>query len=300
MSRSQKLYNSITDIDEKFINEAQSTKTNSAPVNKYSWVKWGATAACLCLAVGAIAIPLNNEQPNNSGTEYYTAQDEITQNPTEISLFDKQKTPQASIIDNTAAAATSTKQQKKQTTYLAKSTVFGNVFPAAGAGGVMPGGAMCLMPIDSENNQPESGRLALTEKPLVNAKQVDATPMVYVNDKLYKNYAAMESVKDIEKDFVYLGDVESYTRNGASDPVPNKNFQANTPFVGAAINQYGDDVVIYMEVEDVYWLYKAVEEFDTDEREHPVITEEANPTKTENVIIRCGTPDPTETDDIMY
>ena len=43
-----KLYNSITNVDNQFIEEAQ-TKTKK----KNGWLKWAAMAACLCVALVA-------------------------------------------------------------------------------------------------------------------------------------------------------------------------------------------------------------------------------------------------------
>ena len=49
-----KLYNSITNVDNQFIEEAQ-TKTRKR-ISK--WTKWGAVAACFCLVVvAALIIP---------------------------------------------------------------------------------------------------------------------------------------------------------------------------------------------------------------------------------------------------
>ena len=50
----QTLYNSITNIEDKYIQEALAAKKREKPV----WLKWGAVAACLCLiCVSAIAVP---------------------------------------------------------------------------------------------------------------------------------------------------------------------------------------------------------------------------------------------------
>lgn len=50
----QKLYNSITNIEDKYIQEARAAKRRKNPV----WIKWGAIAACLCLVcVSAITVP---------------------------------------------------------------------------------------------------------------------------------------------------------------------------------------------------------------------------------------------------
>jgi len=49
-----KLYNSITNIEEKYIQEAQAAKKRK----KSAWLKWGAVAACLCvICVSAVTIP---------------------------------------------------------------------------------------------------------------------------------------------------------------------------------------------------------------------------------------------------
>ncbi len=53
MKETKKLYNSISNIDNRFIEEAQAEKIIKAPV----WRKWTAMAACLCLmAVGVLII----------------------------------------------------------------------------------------------------------------------------------------------------------------------------------------------------------------------------------------------------
>ena len=44
-----KLYNSITNVDNQFIEEAQ-TKTKK----KNGWLKWAVMAACICLVVFAV------------------------------------------------------------------------------------------------------------------------------------------------------------------------------------------------------------------------------------------------------
>ena len=50
----QKLYHSITNIEDKYIQEAQTAKKRKKPV----WLKWEAAVACLCLiCVSAIIIP---------------------------------------------------------------------------------------------------------------------------------------------------------------------------------------------------------------------------------------------------
>lgn len=280
MKNNIKLYKSITNINDEFIEEAQQQPTVNKTVKKYGWVKYGAAAACLCLAVCTAAIPLGEQPTDESATKQYTMADTSTAPSNTASTQGQQQT-----VKNGAADSLSSKYTKSAITHKNQpasrySAIDGKALTTAGAGGIMPGGALWQMSIANSDSQQESKQPALTDAPLIHAKQIDAAPMVYVNDKLYKNYAATESVADIEKDFIYLGNVESYTRNGAADPVPHENFQANIPCIGAEINQYGDDVLIYMEVEDAYYIYKAVETVESTEREHPAITEEAYPSKT--------------------
>lgn len=47
-----KLYNSISNIDSQYIEEAQAKRKNNYPV----WVKWAALAACLCFAVTGVLV----------------------------------------------------------------------------------------------------------------------------------------------------------------------------------------------------------------------------------------------------
>ena len=52
-----KLYNSITNVDNQFIEEAQAIN-HKKKAKKPGWLKWGALAACLCLIIyGAFTIP---------------------------------------------------------------------------------------------------------------------------------------------------------------------------------------------------------------------------------------------------
>lgn len=77
-----KLYNSITNVDNQFIEEAQ-TKVKK---KRHGWLKWGAMAACLCLViVGATVLSQQNistpgtgdggvaEGGNNEGIMYSVA-----------------------------------------------------------------------------------------------------------------------------------------------------------------------------------------------------------------------------------
>lgn len=274
MKKSTKLYNSITNINDKFIEEAQERQATNTTVKKYSWVKYGAAAACICLAVCAAAIPWGEQPTGELPTKQHTMLSALPESLNN-STPEQQQTPKTAANNAMPTVYKQNATAHKKHWTANHSVIYGNTSPTAGAGGILPGGALCQMPIGSD-----SDKQILTDKPPIHAKQVYAAPMVYVNDKLYINYLATESVAEREKDFVYLGKVESYTRNGAADPVPNQNFQANTPLIGSDINQCGDDVVIYMDAEDTYLLYKPVETVEKNEREQPSTTEEANPART--------------------
>ena len=68
-----KLYSSITNVDNHFIEEAQTKTKKKIP----KWTKWGVVAACLCLVmIAALIIPiltptvLDDEVQSNSITDY--------------------------------------------------------------------------------------------------------------------------------------------------------------------------------------------------------------------------------------
>lgn len=86
----------------------------------------------------------------------------------------------------------------------------------------------------------------------------DVTPMVYVNDTLYKQSIKQISYTERKDEFIYLGKIESDVASDQSNTngVPTENFQANLSIVGAEVYQYGDDVVI--RINNEYWLYEAI------------------------------------------
>ena len=88
----------------------------------------------------------------------------------------------------------------------------------------------------------------------------DAPPMVYVNDRLYKQSPAQTSYEEEKEEFVYLGEIESDVTNDQSptDGLPKRNFQANHPIVGAKVWQYGENIVVL--INGKYWLYESLED----------------------------------------
>lgn len=54
--KKEELYETLEDIDERFIDEADTVMVKK---KTSVWMKWGATAACVCLVVGAVAANFN-------------------------------------------------------------------------------------------------------------------------------------------------------------------------------------------------------------------------------------------------
>lgn len=84
----------------------------------------------------------------------------------------------------------------------------------------------------------------------------DAAPMVYVNDKLYRQSSDQQSYSELKDEFIYLGqiltDITS-DQSDSTDGVPKENFQTNHPIVGCEVYQYGENIVV--KIKDAYWLY---------------------------------------------
>ena len=79
----------------------------------------------------------------------------------------------------------------------------------------------------------------------------DIAPMVYVNDTLYQIVDSQPNFADEKSSFNLLGKIENTV---SSSEEPKENFQANDDIVGAAVYQYGDNIVV--EFEGKYWLYE--------------------------------------------
>lgn len=84
----------------------------------------------------------------------------------------------------------------------------------------------------------------------------DATPMVYVNDTLYKQSDDQQGYSELKDEFIYLGQIITDVTSSQSDNtdgVPKDNFHANHPIVGCEVYQYGENIVV--KIKDAYWLY---------------------------------------------
>lgn len=96
----------------------------------------------------------------------------------------------------------------------------------------------------------------LFEKPN-NSASGDLSPMVYVNDTLYRITGKQPDLTGKESQLVYLGTISSKV---SSSQYPKENFQANDDIVGSAVYQCGADVVV--ERNGQYWLYCAMLDVD--------------------------------------
>ena len=85
----------------------------------------------------------------------------------------------------------------------------------------------------------------------------DLSPMVYVNDILYRCTSSQPDLTGKEGQLVYLGAISSKV---SSSQYPQVDFQANDDIVGSAVYQFGEDIVV--EIDGQYWSYCAVLDVD--------------------------------------
>ena len=93
----------------------------------------------------------------------------------------------------------------------------------------------------------------LSENP-DNVTSGDLSPMVYVNDTLYRSPSNQPDLTGKEGQLVYLGAISSKV---SSSQYPKENFQANDDIVGDAVYQYGEDIVV--EINGQYQLYELLD-----------------------------------------
>ena len=87
----------------------------------------------------------------------------------------------------------------------------------------------------------------------------DAAPMVYVNGILYRQSPKQTCYEEKKESFLYLGKVLNDVTNAQhnTNGVPEENFQANHPIVGAEIYQYENCIAVL--INGKYWLYEPLE-----------------------------------------
>ena len=87
----------------------------------------------------------------------------------------------------------------------------------------------------------------LFEKPN-NSTSGDLSPMIYVNNTLYRVASNQPDLTGKESQLVYLGTISSKV---SSSQYPKENFQANDDIVGSVVYQFGEDIVV--EIDGQYW-----------------------------------------------
>ena len=96
----------------------------------------------------------------------------------------------------------------------------------------------------------------LFEKPN-NSTSGDLSPMICVNNTLYRVANNQPDLTGKESQLVYLGTISSKV---SSSQYPKENFQANDDIVGSVVYQFGEDIVV--EIDGQYWSYCAVLDVD--------------------------------------
>jgi hypothetical protein len=85
----------------------------------------------------------------------------------------------------------------------------------------------------------------------------DLSPMICVNNTLYRMASNQPDITGKESQLVYLGTILSKV---SSSQYPQENFQANDDIVGSVVYQFGEDIVV--EIDGDYWSYCAVLDVD--------------------------------------
>lgn len=86
--KEEKLLETMADIEEKYIIEARTENTKKKPP---VWMKWVATAACLCLVIGAV-MAMTNKNKNEQGSGNYIAEGNVQDFGQEEAVNEKEGT----------------------------------------------------------------------------------------------------------------------------------------------------------------------------------------------------------------
>lgn len=119
---------------------------------------------------------------------------------------------------------------------------------------------LCIVVIGAFTMRPDNEDVP-EDNIVTSSSCADVAPMVYINDTLYKQSVKQTHFDTLQEDFIYIGTIESditADQSTANDGVPKENYQSNTPIVGAEIYQYDNDIVV--KINDVFWLYKVLDE----------------------------------------
>ena len=274
----EKLYEVLGDINEKYVSEARVYQKAKKPI----WVKWGAIVACLCLMIPLTAFAIDIIQ-YNAAVDYLNSLGIVVEDLSDYShkeIKEAAKTIDAgessplteeilSLIPENKEpldipTQVTSEQIKKLTPTMTRKDVLSLLGDTQDIGS---GIYIYLYEVDQQYLlripfASDEAQLGVTGEDLLKALVPiygDIAPMVYVNDTLYQIVDPQPNIADEKSAFNLLGKIESKV---SSLQEPKENFQANDDIVGAAVYQYGDNIVV--EIEGKYWLYENYHNTDLD------------------------------------
>lgn len=274
----EKLYEVLGDINEKYVSEARVYQKAKKPI----WVKWGAIVACLCLMIPLTAFAIDIIQ-YNAAVDYLNSLGIVVEDLSDYShkeIKEAVKTIDAGessplteeilslIPENKEPLDTPTQVTSEQIKKLTPTMTRKDVLSLLGdTQDIGSGIYIYLYEVDQQYLlripfASDEAQLGVTGEDLLKALvsiSGDIAPMVYVNDTLYQIVAPQPNIADEKSAFNLLGKIESKV---SSLQEPKENFQANDDIVGAAVYQYGDNIVV--EIEGKYWLYENYHNTDLD------------------------------------
>ena len=274
----EKLYEVLGDINEKYVSKARVYQKAKKPI----WVKWGAIVACLCLMIPLTAFAIDIIQ-YNAAVDYLNSLGIVVEDLSDYShkeIKEAVKTIDAgessplteeilSLIPENKEpldipTQVTSEQIKKLTPTMTRKDVLSLLGDTQDIGS---GIYIYLYEVDQQYLlripfASDEAQLGVTGEDLLKALVPicgDIAPMVYVNDTLYRIVDPQPNFADEKSSFNLLGKIESTV---SSSEEPKENFQANDDIVGAAVYQYGDNIVV--EIEGKYWLYENYHNTDLD------------------------------------
>ena len=274
----EKLYEVLGDINEKYVSEARVYQKAKKPI----WVKWGAIVACLCLMIPLTAFAIDIIQ-YNAAVDYLNSLGIVVEDLSDYShkeIKEAVKTIDAGessplteeilslIPENKEPLDTPTQVTSEQIKKLTPTMTRKDVLSLLGdTQDIGSGIYIYLYEVDQQYLlripfASDEAQLGVTGEDLLKALvpiSGDIAPMVYVNDTLYRIVDPQPNFADEKSSFNLLGKIESTV---SSSEEPKENFQANDDIVGAAVYQYGDNIVV--EIEGKYWLYENYHNTDLD------------------------------------
>ena len=274
----EKLYEVLGDINEKYVSKARVYQKAKKPIG----VKWGAIVACLCLMIPLTAFAIDIIQ-YNAAVDYLNSLGIVVEDLSDYShkeIKEAVKTIDAgessplteeilSLIPENKEpldipTQVTSEQIKKLTPTMTRKDVLSLLGDTQDIGS---GIYIYLYEVDQQYLlripfASDEAQLGVTGEDLLKALvpiSGDIAPMVYVNDTLYQIVDSQPNFADEKSSFNLLGKIESTV---SSSEEPKENFQANDDIVGAAVYQYGDNIVV--EIEGKYWLYENYHNTDLD------------------------------------